>query len=102
MVFVYVLIAILGAGAMAFAVQNPDPVTVSFLNSRTVSLPLYLLLLLSAFAGILFASVSGFAREIELKLKIRQLEKRIVELTAPLYQTPSVERGPAYHVLPKV
>ena len=29
MVFVYVLIAILGVAAMAFAVQNPDPVTVN-------------------------------------------------------------------------
>jgi hypothetical protein len=32
MIFVYLLVAILGAGAIAFAVQNPDPVTVSFLN----------------------------------------------------------------------
>ena len=102
MVLVYLVIGILGAAAMAFAVQNPDPVTVSLLNSRTVSLPLYLLLLMSAFAGVLFASVSGFAREIELKLTIRKLEKRIVELTAPVHQTPRVEREPVYHALPKV
>jgi uncharacterized integral membrane protein len=102
MIFVYVLIAFLGAAAMAFAVQNPDPVTVSFLNSRTASLPLSLLLLLSAFVGVVFASVSGFAREIELKLKVRQLEKRIVKLSGPVNQTPRVERGPAYHALPKV
>lgn len=100
MVFVYVLIALLGAGAMAFAVQNPDPVTVSFLNSRLVNLPLSMLLLLSVFVGVLFASVSGFAREIELKLKVRQLEKRIVELSAPA-ETPRVEREPAHQVLPK-
>jgi hypothetical protein len=67
-----------------------------------VSLPLSLLLMLSVFVGIVFASVSGFAREIELKLKIRQLEKRIVELSAPVDQTPRVERGPAHHALPKV
>jgi uncharacterized integral membrane protein len=102
MVFVYVLIAILGAAAMAFAVQNPDPVTVSFLNLRTASLPLSLLLLLSAFVGVVFASVSGFAREIELKRKVRQLEKRIVELSEPVDRTPRVERGPAYHALPEV
>jgi uncharacterized integral membrane protein len=102
MVLVYLVIGVLGAAAMAFAVQNPDPVTVSLLKSRTVSLPLYLLLLMSAFAGVLFASVSGFAREIELKLTIRKLEKRIVELTAPVHQTPRVEREPVYHALPKV
>ncbi len=103
MVFVYVLIAILGAAAMAFAVQNPDPVAVTFLGWRTVSLPLSLLLMLSAFVGMVFAAVSGFAREIELKLKVRQLEKRIVELSAPVDQTPrveSVETGPAHHALP--
>ena len=102
MVFVYVLIAILGAAAMAFAVQNLDPVTVSFLNSRTVSLPLSLLLLLSAFVGVVFASVSGFAREIELKLKLRQREKRIAELSALVDRTPRAEREPAHHALSKV
>jgi uncharacterized integral membrane protein len=100
MIFVYLLVAILGAGAMAFAVQNPDPVTVSFLNSRSVSLPLSLLLLLSAFVGVVFASVSGFAREIEQRLKVRRLEKRIVELSGPVVRTPRVERGPTHHVLP--
>lgn len=102
MVFVYLLVGILGAAAMAFAVQNPDPVTVSLLSSRTVSLPLYLLLLMSAFAGLLVASVSGFAREIELKLKIRKLEKQIVDLTAPVDQTSRKERPPLHHALPRV
>lgn len=102
MVFVYVLIALLGAGAMAFAVQNPDPVAVTFLGSRTVGLPLSLLLLLSVFVGIVFASVSGFAREIELKLKIRQLDKRIAELSAPADQARQMGKSPAHHALPKV
>ena len=88
---------------MAFAVQNPNAVAVNFLTWRTVSLPLSLLLMLSVFVGIVFASVSGFAREIELKLKVRQLEKRIVELSsAPVDRTPRVERAPAHHALPEV
>lgn len=102
MVFVYVLIALLGAAAMAFAVQNPEPVTVNFLNARMVNLPLSMLLLLSVFVGVLFASVSGFAREIELKHTVRKLEKRIAELSAPAKEAPRTERGPAHHVLPKV
>lgn len=102
MIFVYLLVAILGAAAMTFAVQNLDPVAVTFLGSQTVSLPLSLLLMLSVFVGIVFASVSGFAREIELKLKVRQLEKRIVELSAPVDRTPRVERVPAHHALPEV
>lgn len=102
MIFVYLLVAILGAAAMTFAVQNLDPVAVTLLGSQTVSLPLSLLLMLSVFVGIVFASVSGFAREIELKLKVRQLEKRIVELSAPVDRTPRVERAPAHHALPEV
>ena len=102
MVFVYVLVAIVGAAAMAFAVQNPDPVSISFLGSQTASLPLSLLLLLSVFVGVVFAAVSGFAREFELKRKIRKLERRIVELSAPVHQTPRMERGPGHHALPKV
>ena len=102
MIFVYVLVAILGAGAMAFAVQNPDPVTISFLSLRSVSLPLSLLLMLSVFVGVVFAAVSGFAREIELRLKVRQLKKRIVELSAPLNRTARVDRGPAHYSLPRV
>jgi len=102
MVFVYVLVAIVGAAAMAFAVQNPDPVSISFLGAQTASLPLSLLLLLAVFVGVVFAAVSGFAREIELKRKIRKLEKRIVELSAPVHQTPRMERTPAHHMLPRV
>jgi len=102
MVFVYVLVGLLGAAAMAFAVQNPDPVAVTFLGWRTVNLPLSLLLMLSVFVGLVFASVSGFAREIQLKLKVRQLEKQVVQLSALVDETPRVGRGPAHHVLPKV
>jgi len=102
MLLVYVLVAIVGAAAMVFAVQNQDPVAVTFLGWRTVSLPLSLLLMLSVFVGIVFASVSGFAREIELKLKLRQREKRIAELSASVDRAPRVERGPAHHALPKV
>jgi len=102
MIFVYVLVAILGAAAMVFAVQNPDPVSITFLSSQTASLPLSLLLLLSVFVGVVFAAISGFAREFELKRKIRKLEKRIAELSVPMPQTPRIERGPAHHVLPGV
>ena len=101
MIFVYLLVAILGAGAMAFALQNPDPVTVNFFNSRSVSLPLSLVLMLSAFVGVVFAAVSGFAREIELRLKVRLLKRRIATLSAPVNQTPRVDRGPAHHALPR-
>ena len=95
MVFLYVLVGVLGAGAMIFTIQNTEPVTVSFLNWRTVGMPLSLLLLLSVFVGVLFTSVSAFATKIELKLKIRRLENQIAQLSALAARSPHVEPSPA-------
>ena len=91
MVFLYTLMGVLGAAAMIFTVQNPDPVSVNFLNWRSVGMPLALLLLLAVFLGIVVASVSAFAKQIELKLKIRRLEQQIAKLSAPAKQPRRVE-----------
>jgi uncharacterized integral membrane protein len=91
MVFLYALIGVLGAAALIFTVQNPEPVSVNFLNWRTIAMPLSLLLLLAVFLGILVASISAFAKQIELKLKIRRLEHQIVKLSAPARQPARVE-----------
>ena len=73
MVFLYVLIGVLGAAAWIFTVQNPDAVSVNFLNWRTMEMPLSLLLLLAVALGSVVASVSAFATQIQLKLNIRRL-----------------------------
>ena len=91
MVFLYTLIGVLGAAAMIFTVQNPDPVSVNFLSWRSVGMPLSLLLLLAVFLGIVVASVSAFAKQIELKLRIRRLEQQIAKLSAPAKQPRRVE-----------
>jgi uncharacterized integral membrane protein len=99
MVFLYALVGVIGAAALVFAVQNTEPVTLSFLNWRTVGMPVSFVILVSVFVGMLFASVSGFARQIELKLKIRRLETRIAQLSAPAAapasQLPRKEPKPA-------
>ena len=82
MVFLYVLIGVFGAAAWIFTIQNPDPVSVNFLNWQTVEMPLSLLLLLAVAVGIVVASVSAFATQIQLKLKIRRLEHQIAKLSA--------------------
>ena len=91
MVFLYALIGVLGAATLIFTVQNPDPVAVNFLNWRSVGMPLSLLLLLAVFLGIVVASVSAFAKQIELKLRIRRLEQQIAKLSAPAKQPRRVE-----------
>ena len=77
-----------------FVVQNTDPVAVTFLLWQTSSMPLSLVILLSAFVGIVFAAVSGFAQQIQLRLKIRQLEARLAQLNAGPVRTPVPAREP--------
>src|SRR5713101_1385845 len=92
MVFVYLLVAILGVGAAIFAVQNPDLVAVHFLSWRTVELPVSLIILLSAFVGIVAASISAFAQQIQLERRIRKLQRRLAELSASETSPPYIVR----------
>lgn len=99
MVFLYVLAGLLGAAAMIFALQNPEPVAVVFLNWQSAGMPLSLLLLLAMFVGVVFASLSGFTQQLALKRRIRHLERRITEISAPV-ERPA--RGEAARVDPAV
>jgi uncharacterized integral membrane protein len=96
MVFLYVLFGLLGAAALVFTVQNPDPVSLTFLNWHTPQLPQSLLLLLAAFVGVVCAAVSGFAQQFQLKGKVRRLETRLAvltrELDAPLCEPTRLEQ----------
>ena len=80
MLFMYVLSGILGAAAVIFTLQNPDPVAVSFLQWRSVSLPLSLVIMLAVFLGIVVASVSAFTQEIQLRQRISRHKVQIGEL----------------------
>ncbi len=80
MLFVYLLVAILGVGAALFTLQNTDMVAVNFLGWRTVELPVSLVVLLSAFVGIVVASISAFAQQIQFERRIRKLQRRLAEL----------------------
>ena len=79
MIFVFLLMGLFGAAALAFAMQNPDPVALTFLGWRTTSMPLAFVILVSAFVGVVVASVSGFAQNIQLRLRIRELERQLLE-----------------------
>ena len=80
MLFVYVFMALVGAAEALFAVQNLDPVVVRFLVWRVEGMPLALVILLSAFMGIVFASTSGFAQQWKLRMRLRQLENQVAQL----------------------
>jgi uncharacterized integral membrane protein len=82
MVFVYLLMALFGVAAVIFATQNPEPVSLTFLGWKTVAMPLSFVLLISAFIGVVVASVSAFAEKIQLQRKVRALERRVAEVAA--------------------
>lgn len=82
MVFVYLLMALFGAAAVAFAVQNPEPVRLSFLGWKTTTMPLSFVLMMAAFIGVVVASVSAFAEKFELQRRVRSLERQLAAMAA--------------------
>ena len=82
MILVYLFMGLVGAAAAIFAIQNLAPVEVRFLVWRVEGMPLALVILLSAFIGVVFASTSGFAQQWRLRFRLRQLEKQVAQLTA--------------------
>src|SRR5574342_1001079 len=80
MFLLYVVSGILGAAATMFALQNPDPVVVSFLHWRSVSLPLSLVIMLAGLLGIVVTSVIALTQEIQLKQRISRLKVQVGEL----------------------
>ncbi len=97
MVVIYLLVAMLGAAAAFFALQNPEPVVLNFLRWQSGRLPLSLLMLFSALAGVLLAALSGLAQQVQLHRRIHYLERVLVEGSAVPKQPPpvGVEAAPA-------
>ena len=79
MIVIYLLIAMLGAAVAFFTLQNPEPMAVNFFHWRSGKLPLSLLMLFSALAGVWLTALSSFAQQLQLHRRIRYLERRLAE-----------------------
>src|SRR4030095_928344 len=90
MIFIYLLMALLGSAATVFALQNRDPVEISFLAWSVTGMPLALVILLSLLVGVTFASLSGLVKVLRMRYRIRQLENQVAQLiaTKPVVTTP--------------
>lgn len=82
MIVIYLLMALLGSAATVFALQNRDPVTITFLTWSIEGMPVALVILLSLFLGVVFASLSGLVKVLRLRYRIRQLESQVNQLIA--------------------
>lgn len=92
MVFLYVLASLLGAAALMFTVQNPEPVALAFLKWRTPGMPLSVLLLMAVFVGIVLASMSAFPTQIRLERRVRRLQRELAHQREAAAEPAGVER----------
>ena len=97
MIFIYLLMALLGSAATVFALQNRDPVQISFLTWSVTGMPLALVILLSLLVGVTFASLSGLVKVLRMRFRIRQLENQVAQLIAaqPTPSAPHPPQGPS-------
>src|SRR5581483_5769573 len=82
MIVIYLLMALLGSAATIFALQNRDPVTITFLTWSIEGMPVALVILLSLLLGVVFASLSGLVKVLRMRYRIRQLESQVNQLIA--------------------
>lgn len=76
MVVIYIIMILVGAAAAIFAIQNIDPVVIRFLVWRIEGMPLALVILLSAFAGLVLATMIAMVQQLRLYSRIRALERQ--------------------------
>jgi uncharacterized integral membrane protein len=99
---IYLLMALLGSMATIFALQNRDPVEISFLTWSVTGMPLALVILLSLLLGVVIASLSGAVKILKLRYRVRQLEAQISQLIAAQGATPAAPpRAPQGPPLPQ-
>jgi uncharacterized integral membrane protein len=83
MIFLYLLVALVGAAVAVFAAQNLDPVVIRFLTWRIEGAPLALVIILSVVAGAFTASLVGGIKNLRLRSRIRQLERQLPARPGP-------------------
>lgn len=93
MVIVYLLMALVGAAAAIFALQNIDPVVIRFLGWRIEGAPLAMVIMLSVLAGIVLTALIGLIQQWKLRSRIRQLEQRVAHTSAPPDLGPTTPRA---------
>ena len=96
MVIVYLVMALVGAAAAVFALQNVDPVVIRFLGWRIEGAPLAMVIMVSVLAGIVLTALIGLVQQWKLRSRIRQLEQRLAHASfAPRSGTDDPSRGTA-------
>lgn len=76
-----VLILLVLAAAVGFAIQNDQPVSLKYyFGWESISIPLFLWAFFSIFIGLILSGLLGSLSKMNLHSQIRQQKKRIAEL----------------------
>jgi uncharacterized integral membrane protein len=86
--FAYILLGLVGAACAVFVLQNKDPVDIQFVTWHLTGMPLGLVILLSVFGGLIFASCLSLLRHWKLRSRIRQLEAQLAAVGRPTVPPP--------------
>jgi len=93
MAIIYFLMALVGAAAAVFALQNVDPVVIRFLGWRIEGAPLAMVIMVSVLAGIVLTALIGLIQQWKLRSRVRQLEQRLAHAAAPRDPGPTTPRA---------
>jgi uncharacterized integral membrane protein len=85
------LIILLLTGIIGIIISNPDQVTLEFFGKTTPSLPIYIIVLVSFLAGVIFVTILNIISVIKSELTISKQKKKIKELEQKLA---SINREP--------
>lgn len=72
----FILSAVVGVVLLVFIVQNPQPVTVSFLGFSVERLPIGVAMLFAAIAGLLLVAIPAGLRILQLRRAARRAARR--------------------------
>ncbi|MFB3924924.1 MAG: lipopolysaccharide assembly LapA domain-containing protein [Syntrophales bacterium] len=87
MKFIYtIILMIVVFFAITFSMQNTGMIPLSYYNLLDFQVPIYLLIFISFFAGIIFSGFMGMVERFKLSRHVSRLKKEIKGLESELYE----------------
>lgn len=83
-----IVIMLVALVLILLTVQNPNPVPVQFLGWDTQQIPLVVIMLVSALAGMIVSALLGVIKHLKFRETIHRLEKELEDLKHPPISSP--------------
>ncbi|MDD2670764.1 MAG: LapA family protein [Syntrophales bacterium] len=77
--------------AVTFSMQNTGPVILRYYNLLDFQTPVYLLVFIVFFTGVVFSGLAGLIERFKLSRNISRLKKEIKDLEAELFEVRKVQ-----------